>query len=546
MHTCPLAVVNNFAPVFDPTLPTMVTLSHREQLGNVVLTLKATDRDVHPLAQVFRFYYVPLMAQYADMYRDGSEFFSLTPDTGELALRTLPSDSGRYLLTVVAIDRGDEPRSSMPFRLAVVFERPESDDLVELNVVEGSTSGTLVGSVYCSDLDGQTATITTMDNIEPLSLASDGRVTIVGTVDRETAPLYTFDIDCTGVDGTTASASVLVYVEDINDHFPTIVYSRGAIEVTENNMVNATIGQVEFSDADSGDNGRVDIFTRPADVPVHVTPSGQMQLTEVLSYEDKSSYTFVLVAQDRGTPARSASTQEITLNVLNTNKPPRFGASGYAVHLPAGNASTTGVPLLQLSIVDDDSGDDGTLADLSVNIPWLTADLSTQQITLSRIPLVGSSDVTPYLVAGVADRDSPVTYLRGTLTATDGSGLKASVPLFIVLFPREALIALEVSTSISPADFGDTASTVARVFSESLKQRTIGSEDKDYRFATLYTRRSPGSENRSVLSSVIFRCSLTQSCKNAVCTIPRPAISFSPPVCCWRDTTTVEGPVQVL
>ena len=294
----------------------MVTISHREQLGNVILTLKATDRDVHPLAQAFRFYYVPLMAQYADMYRDGSDFFSLTPDTGELALRTLPSDSGRYLLTVVAIDRGDEPRSSMPFRLAVVFERQESDGIVELNVVEGSTSGTLVGSVYCSDLDkGQTATITTIDNIWPLSLAPDGQVTIIGTVDRETTPQYTFDIDCMGANGTTVSATVFVYVEDINDHSPTIVYSGGAIEVTENNMVNAVIGQVEFSDADSGDNGHVDIFVRPADGPVHVTPSGQMQLTEVLSYENKSSYTFVLVAQDRGTPARSASTQEITLNV---------------------------------------------------------------------------------------------------------------------------------------------------------------------------------------------------------------------------------------
>ena len=484
----------------------MVTLSHREQLGNVVLTLKATDRDVHPLAQAFRFYFVPLMAQYADMYRDGSDFFSLTPDTGELALRTLPSDSGHYLLTVVAIDRGDEPRSSMPFRLAVVFERPESDDVVELNVVEGSTLGTLVGSVYCSDLaEGQTATITTIDNIEPLSLAPDGQVTLVGTVDRETTPQYTFDIDCMGANGTTVYATVFVYVEDINDHSPTIVYSGQAIEVTENNLVNAVIGQVEFSDADSGDNGHIDIFVMPADVPVHVTPSGQMQLTEVLSYEDKSSYAFVLVAQDRGAPARSASTQEITLNVLNTNKPPRFGAPGYAVHLPTGNASTTGVPLLQLSIVDDDSGDDGTLADLSVNIPWLTADLSTQQITLSRIPLVGSSDVTPYLAAGAADRDGPVIYLRGTLTATDGSGLKASVPLFIVLFPSDALITLEVSTSISPADFGATASTVARVFSASLKQRTIGSEHEDYRFATLYIRHSSGSGNRSVLS---FTCVL--------------------------------------
>ena len=100
-----LAVVNNFAPVFDPTLPTMVAISHCERLGSIILTLKATDRDVHPLAQTFKFYLVPLMAQYADMYKDGSEFFRLTSHTGELALRTLPSDGGHYLLTIVYSDR---------------------------------------------------------------------------------------------------------------------------------------------------------------------------------------------------------------------------------------------------------------------------------------------------------------------------------------------------------------------------------------------------------------------------------------------------------
>ena len=503
----PLAVVNNFAPVFDPTLPTMVAISHRERLGSIILTLKATDRDVHPLAQAFKFYFVPLMAQYADMYKDGSEFFRLTSHTGEIALRTLPSDGGHYLLTIVAIDRGDEPRSSTPFRLAVVFKRLANDDVVELNVVEGSPSGTFIGWVHCSNLDeGRTDRITSGDNIWPLSLAPDGRVTLNGTVDHETTPLYTFSIECTGADGTAVSASVFVYVDDINDHSPTILYSGRAIEVTENNMVNATIGQVEFSDADSGDNGRVDVIATPADVPVRVTPSGQMQLTKVLSYEDRNSYTFTLVAQDRGTPARSATTQQITLTVLNANKPPRFGAPAYAVHLP-GDATTTGVPLLLLSIIDDDSGDDGTLVDLSLDIPWLTADLNTRQITLSRIPQVGSSDVTPYLAARVADGASSVTYLRGTLTATDGSGLKASVPLFIVLFPRESLITLEVSTSISPDDFEDTATTVTRVFSELLKQRTIRSGGEDYRFAVLYTRRSPRNGNRSVIvCSVLTMC----------------------------------------
>ena len=479
----------------------MATIFHRTQLGTVILTLRATDRDVHPLAQAVRFYFVPLMAQYADMYKDGSEFFNLTSDTGDLALRTLPSESGRYLLTVVAIDRGDEPRSSLPFRLAVVFERPENDVVVELNVMEGSQSGTSIGRVYCSDLDGgQMVAITSGNSISPLSLAPTGLVVLTGTVDHETAPLYTFDIDCTAANGTTESATVIVYVDDINDNPPTISYSGETIEVTENNMINATIGQVEFSDADSGDNGRVDVTTRPADVPVRVTPSGQIQLTEVLSYEDKSSYTFMLVAQDRGTPALSATTQQITLNVRNINKPPRFGAPAYAVHLPAVNA-TTGIPLLRLSIIDDDSGTDGTLDDLSVNIPWLTADLSTQQITLSRIPRVGSSDITPYLAAGGVDRDSSVTYLRGTITATDGGGLKASVPLFIVLFPREAHIMLDISTGISPDDFDDTASTVAKVFSESLKNRTIGSDVEDYRFAVLYTRRS---ESRSVTACCVL------------------------------------------
>ena len=475
----------------------MVTISHRLQLGSIVLTLEATDRDVHPLAQSVRFYFVPLMAQYANMYKDGSEFFNLTSDTGDLALRTLPSEDAHYLLTVVATDRADAPRSSTPFRLAVVFERPESGEVIELNIVEGSGSGSFVGWVMCGSLgEGQTENITTMDNIWPLSLSTDGQVTVIGTVDHETAPLYAFDIKCTR-EGTVASASVLVYVGDINDNSPVIMYSGTVIEVSENNMVDATIGQVELSDADSGDNGRVDVTVRPADTPVRVTPSGQMQLTKVLSYEDQNSYTFTLVAQDRGTPSHSATTQEITLNVLNANKPPRFGAPAYAVHLP-GNATVTGVPLVKFSITDDDSGVDGTIVELAVDIPWLMADLNMQQITLSYIPQIGSDDVTPYLTASVDNGDSSVTYLRGTLTATDGSGLKASAPLFIVLFPREALITVEVSTSISPDDFDDTASTITRVFSESLNQRTIRSDGEDYRFAVLYTRRSPSRENRSV------------------------------------------------
>ena len=495
----PLAVINNFPPVFNPSLPTMVTISHRLQLGSIVLTLEATDRDVHPLAQSVRFYFVPLMAQYANMYKDGSEFFNLTSDTGDLALRTLPSDGGRYLLTIVATDRADEPRSSTPFRLAVVFEEPENEDVIELNIVEGSISTTPVGRALCSDLgEGQTVSVTPGASIWPLSIAPNGQVSLVGTVDHETTPLYAFDIDCMGADGTVASAAVLVYVVDINDNSPVIMYSGTVIEVSENNMVDATIGQVEFSDADSGDNGRVDVTVRPADTPVRVTPSGQMQLTKVLSYEDQNSYTFTLVAQDRGTPSRTATSQEITLNVLDANKPPRFGAPAYAVHLP-GNATVTGVPLVKLSITDDDSGVDGTIVELAVDIPWLAVDLNMQQITLSRTPQVGSDDVTPYLTASADNGDSSVTYLRGTLTATDGSGLKASVPLFIVLFPREALITVEVSTSISPDDFGNTASTITSVFSRSLNQCTIRSDAEDYRFAVLYTRRSPSRVNRSVM-----------------------------------------------
>ena len=472
----------------------MVMVSYRLPLGSLVLTLDASDMDVHPLAGAVRFLSVPITAQSAALYEDGSEFFNLTSETGELGLRTLPSDGGRYLLTIVATDRADEPRSSTPFMLVVVFERPDNADVIELNIMEGSTSGTSVGLALCRNL-GEDQTVITGDSIDPLRLTSNGEVTLTGTVDYEIIPLYTFDIECTR-QGTIQSASVFVYVGDINDNSPVIMYSGAVIEVTENNMVDATIGQVEFSDADSGDNGRVDVTVRPTDTPVRVTPSGQMQLTKVLSHEDQSSYTFTLVAQDRGTPSRTATTQEITLNVLNTNKPPRFGAPAYAVHLP-GNATVTGAPLVKFSITDDDSGVDGTIVELTVDIPWLIADLNTQQITLSSIPQVESNDVNPYVTASdTVNVDISVTYLRGTLAATDGSGLKASVPLFIVLFPGEALITVEVSTSISPNDFADTASAITRVFSESLNQRTIRSDAEDYRFAVLYTRRSPRRENR--------------------------------------------------
>ena len=507
-------VVNNFNPTFDATLQSMIAITDRDPVNALVITLTATDRDVNSLANSVTYYVDEFTNQSSSMYEDGRPFFSLGSNSGEVRIQRQPAGNGPYLLTVLARDSAPIPRTSTPF-LLVITVTSTFEEVLTLSVPEDTTIGTMVGRVQCSNL-GNTQSVTVEEDpsnpVNIVQLAQNGSVTVINTLDYETTQTYAFDINCT--EGTTSMfASVRIFITDVNDNSPSITSLSGlSLVVSENNNIGEIVGNVSFSDVDSGENGQVTFRVDPPDTPVSVNNNGEIIMTTSVNFEDQNMYSFTVTAVDGGDPSRSSTALSFTLEVVDVNDPPEFGGVAYVTILP-GSAKIVPSPLLSISVSNDDSGSHNWV-NVRLDIPWLEVNFSptSQQVILKQYPAgsleVGSadflqhSDISPYLDGShtptTGQTGSPV-YLRGTLTAQDGGDLQTSVPIFVVIFPTSALVQVTVTTDVTADSFGPQAITMGTVFEESLFQRTLSFQDRPvYTFNVYSIEESTEGDNRYV------------------------------------------------
>ena len=499
----------------------MVAITDRDPVNALVITLTATDRDLNSLANSVTYYVEEFATQSSSMYEDGRPFFSLDSNSGELRIQRQPAGDGPYLLTVLARDSAPIPRTSTPF-LLVITVTSTFEGLLTLSVPEDTTIGTMVGRVQCNSL-GDTQSVTVEeDPSNPVQVAINGSVTVNDGLDYETTQRYAFDINCT--EGTTSKfVSVRIFITDVNDNSPNITSISGSsLVVSENNNVGEILGNVSFSDEDSGENGQVTFRVNPPDTPVSVNNNGGIIMTKVVSYEDRSMYSFTVTAIDGGDPSRSSTALSFTLEVVDVNDPPEFGGAAYITILP-GYVEILPSLLLNISVSDDDSGIHDWV-NVSVDIPWLEVNFSptSQQVILKRYPAgsieVGSadflqhSDISPYLDGShtpIIEQTGLPVYLRGTLTAQDGGDLKASVPIFVVIFPTSALVQVTVTTDVTVDNFGPQAITMGTVFEESLFQRTLSLQDRPvYTFNVYSIEESTDEDNRYVYTVQLQTCRL--------------------------------------
>ena len=470
----------------------MVTISDRDDVGTLVTMLVATDGDSDSSVGYSLQEFQP---QSSSMYEDGCPFFSLNSDSGEVRIRRQPDGSGPYLLTVVATDNATDPRQSSPFFL-VISVRSNFDKVITLQIMEDATIGTDIDGLRCSE---NTQTITVLNDPEQVeddvfSIFENGSVVLLNEIDYESKQVYSLDIECLETSSSRQNASARIIVLDVNDNSPQLglfdTHSSSDLNVIENNLIGESIGRLNFYDADSGSNGNVSFVLDPSDVPVMVNSIGEIVMTLSVNYEDgTNSYSFTVTAVDGGIPSRSSTPLSFTLNITDEDDPPVFSGPGYVAHMPD-HADIKPSPLLTVSVGDDDTSS----IHLTVNIPWISASYSpTSQISLSRYPTdqsvdVGSTeyfqdaDISPYLDGNqepFSQESGLPAYLRGTLTAT--SNEITVVPLYIVVFPRNALIKVSITSGETPSTFKTTADTMATVFTESLNQHTISSTSK-YKF----------------------------------------------------------------
>jgi hypothetical protein len=205
--------------------------------------------------------------------------------------------------------------------------------------------------------------------------------------------VYNYPQIATDADGNTDDQTVAVSVTDVNDNAP--VFSSGATgSVTENAATSTVIYTAVATDADtSAPNNAVSYQIVPnlfdaALVSIDPT-TGRVTLLAAADLRVKSSYAFVVVASDGGTPVLSAQ-QGVTVTVIERNQfAPAFtsGATGTVAEM-----SPTSTVLYTAAATDADTSAPNNVVHYSIKPGVDDADLVTIDPQSGEVTLKAAAD----------------------------------------------------------------------------------------------------------------------------------------------------------
>uniref|UniRef100_A0A667Y8M0 Protocadherin-16 n=1 Tax=Myripristis murdjan TaxID=586833 RepID=A0A667Y8M0_9TELE len=367
--------VNDNPPVFLPSSSESLLLPEHTEMGTVVYRVQAEDRDSGANSQLTFDLSSPSGAQ---------RIFSIERSSGEIRLvGSLSYESiPRYDLQVTAKDSGI-PQLSATFMLVVhvqaendhgpVFDtltyRVELKEGTPLNTRflqvralnrETSSSGSSCPLAYHLRPDGDAA---------GFGIAADsGWLFVKSALDREVKDMYLVTVLASAGHGQmkkTGSATVRISVTDENDNSPRLTQERVFMALRENLPPGTGLGHVLATDRDSGPNGRLTYRLFHPDRHFQINShTGEISTRTVLDREHQSSYQLVVVVQDGGSPARSATgTAFITVLDDNDNAPAfTHSQPGKVLIMQVLEGQPSGFLVGTLQAKDPDEGENGTIS----------------------------------------------------------------------------------------------------------------------------------------------------------------------------------------
>ncbi|XP_023190113.1 protein dachsous-like [Xiphophorus maculatus] len=231
-------------------------------MGKVVLTLRATDKDIGNNSLI------------TYSFSEGhSPYLALDSETGEVTLTSDLADvteDTTLVLTAEATDHGKPPLSTTA--LVVVNIRITSPEGVaflnssyNFSLKENENSGVTVGQVHASagsDLYEVSYGLRTHEDL--FSIDSSGTIFSTKELDKEEQEWYILDVEAvdTRTPPTSAVALVRIQVEDVNEppEFSLDDYEASVVSIAE---YKTPVIQVKASDPDVGDNSDL-VYSLPA------------------------------------------------------------------------------------------------------------------------------------------------------------------------------------------------------------------------------------------------------------------------------------------
>lgn len=188
-----------------------------------------------------------------------------------------------------------------------------------------------------------------------------GRITNTALLDREQVSEWTLiikaqdiAINATARHSTTATMKLIIF--DLNDNSPKFLSSNYTY-MMEDERVGYPVMRVVASDADQGDNAKINFFFTAGNERGKFqmqSSTGEITLKEKLSYNEQSRYSLVIEAVDNGSPPRSA-TQVLQVEIIDVNNnAPRFTQRSFIGNITENKP--IGTKVLQAKATDLDAG----------------------------------------------------------------------------------------------------------------------------------------------------------------------------------------------
>ncbi|XP_067407966.1 protocadherin-23 [Emydura macquarii macquarii] len=376
--------VNNYAPQFTMSLYN-VSVSEDASVGGTILTFSATDYDwIHENTYI----------EYSISSRNTNNQFHVETSViesatsyklvGNLVLSS-PLDretASSHHVIILASDRGTPPLNSSATVLITVLDVNDNPPVFSnleyrIHVRESIPLGSPITVISADDCDaGANAevTYTIISGNDKGHFQLDGKtgsVDLVRALDYEETIKFTLTIQASdgGVDVRNVAFSVVfVSVLDDNDYAPLFLFPSLTCVVHENLPAFAFVCTISALDFDTGPYGHLTYSIQSSCLSDHGSPhdhaiffvnslTGDIQTKQMLDYESRNKYCFIVQAKDKGD---SIATLTVQVDVEGTDEfDPVFTQDQYFFDLPLKNEA--GQLVGKVAASDNDGGLDGVI-----------------------------------------------------------------------------------------------------------------------------------------------------------------------------------------
>ncbi|KAJ0061580.1 hypothetical protein NL108_005707, partial [Boleophthalmus pectinirostris] len=368
---------NDHTPMFSHVRPDrelLLQVNEGLSSGSVITTLTAKDPDEGENGTIFY-----------SLSGPRAERFSLNPNSGEL--RTASplrwAERSEYSFTVTAADHGTPGLSSTcQIRIQVLSlskSSPKPNVLsMMLNIVEGATPGSVIGSVRSRDqynsVEGQVTYLVVGGSDRDGTFMVDrlrGDVYLVRELDYERGSRYSLQVEVSDFSQAYPSSHLVqldIYVQDNNDHAPHFTQDPISIVVQENIDPGAFVHTFQAIDQDgSGPNSELRYsiehqWPDTADLLTLDPVSGVLSLGQRLDRETTPSLYLVVRATDQAVDISQRRWGSVTARIFvrdeNDNAPVFSSPSAVSVM----EDQPVGFVILYVMARDNDEGENGRVS----------------------------------------------------------------------------------------------------------------------------------------------------------------------------------------